>query len=352
MKSIFISIQRKVYDVTISGNALVMRDININLVRKTLRMKQQATKHQIAEATGLSTVTVGTVLQKLMQENIAFESGLVPSAGGRPAQQFRFNADHAHVLILFMHEQAGLDVLHLRVANLFGAILHQRDLPLTDINLHSFEPYIDAALQAYPSIQAIGFGLPGVEHNGKIVLADYPALVGTDFKAHYQQRYHLPIIIENDVNAASAGYHTRIGLAVEATSIYLYFPQKYPPGGGIYLNGKLYKGYNHYAGEVASMPLGIDWRDPALYTTPDRITDAIARLIIAVSSLLNPQSIILFGSFLTDDHLTRIRQQYLRYPSANAVPLLELTHDFTLDYQNGMIEQALALLEPQISISI
>ena len=36
---------------------------------------------------------------------------------------------------------------------------------------------------------------------------------------------------------------------------------------------------------------------------------------------------------------------------ANSVPALSLTEDFTLDFQIGMIEETLALLEPQISIS-
>jgi len=51
-----------------------------------------------------------------------------------------------------------------------GSCLHEIDTSLADINLHSFEPYIDAAIEAYPTIQAIGFGLPGIELEGKILL--------------------------------------------------------------------------------------------------------------------------------------------------------------------------------------
>lgn len=338
--------------MTSSGNALTMRELNTNLVRGTLKAKQQATKHQIAEATGLSTVTVGSILQKLIDDKVVFEDGLVASMGGRPAQQFRFNANHAHVLILFTREQDALDMLYVRVANLFGDCLYEVDTALMDIQLGTFEPYIEAALQAYPSIQAIGFGLPGVEFNGKIVVGDYLALVGTDFVRHYRERYHLPVIFENDVNAAIVGYCRREPIQADALSMYLYFPQKYPPGGAIYINGHLYKGFNHYAGEVAAMPLGIDWRAPDLYATAETISATIARLISAISSLLNPQSVILYGDFLTDEHLHSIYQQCLLYPSATSVPKLYLTRDFTLDYQNGMIEETLALLEPQVSISV
>lgn len=333
-------------------NALVMKEINSNLVRRTMKLKQEATKHQIAEATGLSVVTVATLLQKLLEENVVLDAGLVASMGGRPSQLFRFNENQSHVLVLFTHEQDGMDILYVRVANLNGVCIYEVDIPLTEINLHTFEPSVDAALQEYPTIRAIGFGLPGVELGGKLVLVDYPSLIGTAFLTHYQERYQLPLIFENDVNAASVGYCKRHQIATEAATVYLYFPQKYPPGGGIYINGRLYKGYSNYAGEVAGMPLEIDWHDQTLYTSPERICEAIAKLITAISMFLNPQSVILYGAFLTDTHLHDIQQRCTSELPVNSIPRLHLTSNFALDYQNGIIEETLALLEPRLSISV
>jgi hypothetical protein len=336
--------------MSISANALVMKEININLVRRTLKALKQATKHQIAEATGLSTVTVATLLQELVEHHEAFEAGFAASIGGRPARLFRFNENHAHVLILFTHEREGLDMLHARVVNLFGIALYERDTPLAAIDLRAFEPYIDLAMQEYPSIRAIGFGLPGVVLNGKFIAGDYPELVGAELLAHYQKRYQVPILFENDVNAASVGYSKRTGIDA-ATLVYLYFPQKYPPGAGIVIDGKLRKGSSNFAGEIGSLPFGVNWYDPDLYTSLERVTDAIAQLTIIVSSLLNPHRLILFGAFLTLSHLERIRQQCTLRLSPHAIPAIRLTEDFTLDYQTGMIEETLALLEPQRSIS-
>jgi predicted NBD/HSP70 family sugar kinase len=335
-----------------SANALVMKEININLVRRTLKLKRQATKQQIAEATGLSIVTVATILEKLIAENMVFDAGFVASMGGRPAQLFRFNENHSHVLVLFTHEKNGLDMLYVRVANLNGVCIYELETPLSEIELTTFEPYIDAALQEYRSIRAIGFGLPGVELGGKVLFADYPALTDTAFLAHYKRRYQLPLLFENDVNAAVVGYCKRNQIDAEAATLYLYFPQKYPPGGGIYIKGGLYKGYSNFAGEIAGMPLGIDWRDQTLYTSPDRICEAIATLVTSISMLLNPELIVLCGAFLTDAHLDDIQQRCATRQPINSIPRLSLTSDFTLDYQNGVIEEALALLEPQIAISI
>lgn len=334
------------------ANALVMKEYNVHLVRRTLKEMREATKHQIAEAAGLSTVTVATVLQRLIDEQAVFEVGMAASTGGRPAQLYRFNANHAHVLVLFTHEQDGQDVLHVRVADLYGECVYTRDAPLDAIMLTTFEPFIDAALEAHATIRALGFGLPGIELDGKVVGGDYPALTGTDFSAHYQTRYQLPVIVENDVNAACVGYCTRHGIQSPAAALYLYFPQKYPPGGGIVIDGHLYKGWTHYAGEVSGMPLGIDWLDPALYRSPERVTAAIATLITAAGMLLNPQEVILYGAFLTDQHLATVDDLCHAQMPAHAVPRLYRAADFTQDYQDGMIAEALALLEPQIPITL
>ena len=238
--------------MNLSGNALKMREVNTNLVRKSLKTMSQATKQQIAEAAGLSTVTVATIIQELLETNEIFEVNQAPSSGGRPAHQFRFNENFAHVLTLFTHEQNGQDLLHIRVANLYGECVKAQDVVLEDIRLESFIPWVDACLLEYPSIKAIGFGLPGLEVNGRIVVLDYPALVGERLSEFYANRYNLPVIFENDVNAAAAGYCKRKGIQSEAAVIYAYFPKKYPPGAGIYLDGKIYKGFSNYAGEISS----------------------------------------------------------------------------------------------------
>ncbi len=336
----------------ISGNALTMKEININLVRRALKAQRQATKHQIAAATGISTVTVGSILQDLMAANEAFPAGFAASSGGRPAQIFRFNENHAHVLILFTHEQNGLDMLYLRVVNLFGACIHEEDTPLDTIDLRTFEPPIDTALEAHPSIQAIGFGLPGVVMDGSFQSGDYPGLVGVALLPHYAARYGRPVILENDVNAASVGHVKHAQIDSPAALVYFYFPQKYRPGAGICINGMLYRGLNNYAGEIGDLPSDVDWLDPALYADAAKVSDAIARLVIMTSSLLNPHSIVLAGDFLTDAHLAIIQRHCAAQLAPNARPPIHLARDFTLDYQRGMIAETLALLEPEISISL
>lgn len=335
----------------LSGNALAMKEVNVNLVRKTLKKMKQATKQQIAQTTGLSVVTVTSVLHQLKQTNELLEINLVASNGGRPAQQYCFNEKQSHVLVLFAHTKDGIDLLHIKVANLYGECVYEIDEELSEITLQTFEPYIERALKEYPTIRAIGFGMPGIEWGGKIILLDYKNLIHTEFSKYYSTRFHIPVMFENDVNSAVIGYCGRKQIDTDAATVYIYFPQKYPPGAGIYMNGKLYKGLNGFAGEIANIPFGIDWCDPELYLSHERSCEAIKKTIIAICCLLNPHSIILHGSFLTSEHIETIRQECSSSLPGTSMPEISSSENYLLDYQNGIITKTLAELEPRLVLS-
>lgn len=337
---------------SISGNALVMKEINVNLVRKVLRAKGQATKQQIAEATGLSIVTVGTVLQQLLKENEVFEAELTSSRGGRPAHQFRYNDNYAFSLILFPHEKDGFIMLHSTLVNLAGKCIHEEDEKVQNVNLACFEQMMDRMLSVYPSIRSIGFGIPGEEFDGEIIVSDYKELLGVSLVRYFETRYRKPVIVENDVNAAVIGFCKKQGLDEGRTVVYLYFPRKYPPGAGIFINGRLHKGKGNYAGEVANIPLDIPWEEDALYTLPERFCSAISKLIVAVGSLLNPDHVVVQGDFLQQAHLADIAQKCSAQLPQIAVPDILLSEDFGDDYLMGMIVQTLEAMEPNLVLSI
>lgn len=329
------------------ANAGVIKELNTVLVRRAIKTARRATKQELAEATGLSSMTVGTVLSALARNGEVLEAELQSSQGGRPARQYRFNENRAEVLVLFPHEEDGRDILHLRVANLYGECVRSEDREIGDLSIGSFEPSIDRAISEYPAIGAIGLGLPGVETEGRVVCNDYPALVGHSLSGHYGDKYGLPIVVENDVNAAALGYCRREGASGETATVYLYFPRKYPPGAGICFGGELYRGKSGYAGEVGSLPLGIDWGRPGLYASPAARSRAIGLVVAAFAALLNPGSAILHGEFLEEADIGAIEAECARLVPHNALPSIGISRDFSLDYQNGLIAETLALMEPR-----
>ncbi len=126
----------------IGGNAIIIKEININFVRKILKMKGQGTKQEIAKETGLSFVTVGTALQHLLSQNEIFETKLAQSSGGRPAQQYCYNFDYAYGLILYIYESENKTYIHSSVINLSGSSIDENDMEVETVDLHIFEEII------------------------------------------------------------------------------------------------------------------------------------------------------------------------------------------------------------------
>jgi hypothetical protein len=335
----------------IGGNAIVIRQVNENLVRKVLKERERATKRQIADTTGLSIVTVGTVLQHLMQTNEVFEIGVAASNGGRPAREYKYNQDYALALILFPVEKVGSIYIHTTVVNLAGDCVYETDVTVKRINLQNFEQIIDKCIHEFPCIEAIGFGLPGTELEGKMIVSDYGDLLDMDFVEHFRNRYQKPITIENDVNAAVIGFSNRMQLATDSTIVYLFFPERFPPGAGIFLNGQLYKGRRNFAGEVANIPLGINWFDLSLLTTFDLLCDAISKLTVAVCSVLNPDFVVLYGNFLNRNHTSVVTQECRTQLPQSVLPTILLSDNFETDYLQGMIVQTLSTLTPNLQLT-
>jgi predicted NBD/HSP70 family sugar kinase len=156
--------------------------------------------------------------------------------------------------------------------------------------------------------------------------------------------------MENDVNAAVIGFASR-NARDDAAIIYLYFPEHYPPGAGIFINGSLYKGRRNFAGEIANIPLGIHWTDAELYASFGLVCEAITKLIIAVCSVLNPDTVVLQGSFLKRKHINTALEKLREELPPSAVPKLLFSENFTDDFLSGMIVQTLATLEQGIVLA-
>lgn len=334
----------------IGGNAVVIKEININLVRNTLKAKGQGTKQEIAKETGLSFVTVGAALQFLLSQNEIFETKMSPSNGGRPAQQYCYNYDYNYALILYPLEAEDKTLIHASIVNLAGTSVFENDFEVDTISLKSFENIITPLLKKYPLVKVIGFGHHGVEVDGEIIVSGYKELIGTFFLEHFSTLYNLKIIIQNDVNSAAIGFGKRRVTKEDYTTIYLHFPETREPRAGILINGKLFKGRTNYAGEFSSAPIGIDW-NKNLYESFEEICEAIAKLIVISCSMLNPNTVIINGYFLTPEHILNISKKCREIIPKNIVPRIFRSENFNSDYKSGLIIETLEELEPNIALT-
>jgi len=107
--------------------------------------------------------------------------------------------------------------------------------------------------------RGIGIGAPGAVDfdEGRVIFApNLPGWKDVLLKKELEKRLEVPVFIENDCNIAVLGVHEKefggkprnlIGIFI-GTGI----------GGGIILDGKLFSGANHTAGEIGHMVLQVD----------------------------------------------------------------------------------------------
>ncbi len=118
---------------------------------------------------------------------------------------------------------------------------------------------VDEADLTLKQVAGVGIGAPGaVDFDGGIVIFA-PNLEGwkdVPLKKELEKHLGVPVFVENDANIAVLGVHVAelkskprnvIGIFV-GTGI----------GGGLILNGELYSGFNHTAGEIGHMVLELN----------------------------------------------------------------------------------------------
>ncbi len=324
-----------------------MKQSNAQTVLWTLCSCRTSTIKDLTQMTGLSFATVGNILNSFVESGEVTLGEMHSTTGGRPSQAYTFNAEFAHVLALSLRVQNENNIITACVGNLYGEQVWQTEQLIDKVQLTSFEAMIESSLSLYPRIKILSFSLPGVERNGVIITNDYKELEGILFSDHFQKKYQLPVLIENDVNAAVSGY----GRNKKSMSVIvgIYFPKDFGPGSGIMIDGKILKGASGYAGEVNLLPLGIDWVS-LNYDDPQEIGTAITKLISVFGGTINPDQVVLYGDFFTDSIKDAIDQEISSKDIRDIFPPIDYQSDLNTDIITGSITQAVAAYQTGLSV--
>jgi glucokinase len=96
----------------------------------------------------------------------------------------------------------------------------------------------------------IGISVPGPADptTGTLIFAPYSGWRNIQFKALLENEFHLPVFVENDVNACAIG-EKRFGVCREKQH-FLWVTLSNGIGGAVFCDGKLFRGASGMAGEV------------------------------------------------------------------------------------------------------
>lgn len=270
----------------------LIRQKNLDAIRGAAKALKAATKPQLAAATGLSTVTVNSLVAELVANSELLEGDTIQPQLGRPARVYTFNAEQHLSLLITLYEENQIDMTEVHVCDMFGNGIYSDKHPMPFKMENTFDDDIGMLVRRYPAIDVVGFGIPGVELNGMIATTSYPELHSIDLAQHLQRVYQVGVFFENDVNAATLGFCYSHPEYEEKDIVGLYFPMGGYPGAAIYTNHNIYKGANGLAGEIMHMPFCGNWAE--FDYSEANITQYLQKTIQAISCLLNPDMVVIY----------------------------------------------------------
>ncbi len=173
----------------------------------------------------------------------------------------------SNAIFIYMKTVVGLDLggtlIKVGLVNEKGKILKKEQLPTLGKKgkrtvLSQMEKGVKFALKGEKNVFGIGIGTPGlVDKNGKVFSApNLPDWDNLPLKKLFQDKFHLPVVVENDVNTitsgeylygAGKGYKNIICITL-GTGL----------GGGMILDGKLFRGSKLSATEIGHIPICFD----------------------------------------------------------------------------------------------
>lgn len=137
-----------------------------------------------------------------------------------------------------------------------GDVMNKSSIPTSknkNVFIKDILNIITRNIEGTPEIKAVGISAPGIiEKNGYFTTAgSLKAMYGVNLKVELEKHIQIPIQIENDANAAAIAERW-IGNA-QGIDNYLCVVLGTGVGGGIVINGDIYRGHHGMAGEFGWM---------------------------------------------------------------------------------------------------
>lgn len=324
-------------DIVVGANAERSRNHNRQVVLGRIRAAGQIGRAEIARASGLSIQAVSNIIANLLEDGLIVEMGRRSAGRGQPPVQYAIHAQGGFALGVEIRP----DAVFAAVLDLCGSTIcaERTPLPATDRETitRSVVGLCDRVLaeSATPRERVLGagvvmpgpFGITGIEGSGSELLP----WDDTAPDAWFAEALGLPVVVENDANAAAIA--ERIAGVAQGLDTYAFLYFGTGLGLGSVHKGRLIAGAFGNAGEIGHIPVpsagrsvpleslvsrlsvrrtlhdaGIDVssgdeitrlyeeRNPVLLAWLDAAIEPLSAAVTIVENLFDPETVILGGA--------------------------------------------------------
>ena len=187
-----------------------VRIINRSIILNTLRLNAPISRAELASLTGLNRSTVSNIISALIDEGLVLETEQQNSKGGRPAISLSLRRDGGAVIGL----EIGVDFIAILLTNFVAETIWEARIQTSPAQsqieiITQAELLVDQALQnareQHLRPLGMGVGLPGLVNirQGELIIAPNLKWNNIPLRLMWNQRFRLPIYIENEANLAA-----------------------------------------------------------------------------------------------------------------------------------------------------
>lgn len=237
----------------------IFREANLSLVLRNIQNEAPLSRAKLAVMTELNKSTVSSLVEDLLERGLIHEIGMNSIGTGRPATLLEINPQAGGIIGV----ELGVDFVAVALMDFVGKVIwrHKEKADPFDEQTKTIKQTLDLADEAInrcrdADLRMLGIGVaaPGTVDLQEGVMVYSPNLRwhNVPLRKIFSEHTGLKVFIENDANAAGVAEHL-FGVMRQARD-FIFIYAGVGVGGGLFLNGKLYRGHNGYAGEIGHIP--------------------------------------------------------------------------------------------------
>ena len=250
-----------------TGDNDLIKKLNYGIILDIIRESGPISRIEISRRTGLSRSTCSAICEIMITQNLISETGKSISSGGRKPILLELNIHAGIVIGLKLMEGEIIGA----IVNLGGQVLMQKDIQIPrhlepEIYIEDLKKFIQNLISSAQTISGfeetgdkkvlgIGVGMSGRIDSANGILLESSILEWKNVHIGnvLEQHFGTPVFLENDVNTFAIG-EKFFGIG-KPYSNYLCITVGEGIGLGIVLQGSLYRGHHHGAGEFGHIKI-------------------------------------------------------------------------------------------------